>query len=57
MRLMSDLHKQVNAATVDPGFIVSERKKLALDQREAAKFLVATLAPFRAAKTAKPIPH
>ena len=36
MLLMSDLHKQVNAAIVDPGFIVSERKKLSQDQREAA---------------------
>ena len=36
MRLMGDFHKQVNAAIVDPGFIVSVRKKLALDQREAA---------------------
>ena len=37
MRLMGDFHKQVNAAIVDPGFIVSVRKKLALDQREAAE--------------------
>ena len=29
--------RQVNAAIVDPGFIVSVRKKLALDQREAAE--------------------
>ena len=28
--------KQVNAAIVDPNFIASVRKKLALDQREAA---------------------
>ncbi len=30
-------HKQVNAAIVDPDFIVRVRKKLALDQREAAE--------------------
>lgn len=30
-------HKQVNAAIVDPAFIASVRKKLALDQREAAE--------------------
>ena len=30
-------NKQVNAAMVDPGFIVSVRKKLALGQREAAE--------------------
>lgn len=29
--------KQVNASIVDPGFIMSVRKKLALDQREAAE--------------------
>ena len=29
--------KQVNASFVDPAFIVSVRKKLALDQREAAE--------------------
>ncbi|WP_420994012.1 type II TA system antitoxin MqsA family protein [Cupriavidus sp. 30B13] len=30
-------HKQVNAAIVDPGFIAGVRKRLALDQREAAE--------------------
>ncbi len=34
---MLDFHKQINAAIVDPQFIVSVRKKLALDQREAAE--------------------
>lgn len=29
--------KQVNAAIFDPGFIIAVRKKLALDQREAAQ--------------------
>jgi HTH-type transcriptional regulator/antitoxin MqsA len=33
---MLEFNKQVNAAIVDPGFIASVRKKLALDQREAA---------------------
>ena len=37
MRLMGDFHRQVNVAMVDPDFIVSVRKKLALDQREAAE--------------------
>jgi len=37
MREMRAFSKQVNAAIVDPGFIVSVRKKLALDQREAAE--------------------
>lgn len=35
--LMLAFNKQVNASIVDPGFIASVRKKLALDQREAAE--------------------
>ena len=34
---MSTFNKQVNASIVDPAFIVSVRKKLALGQREAAE--------------------
>jgi HTH-type transcriptional regulator/antitoxin MqsA len=34
---MLAFNRQVNAAIVDPGFIVGVRKKLALDQREAAE--------------------
>jgi HTH-type transcriptional regulator/antitoxin MqsA len=37
MREMRAFSKQVNAAIVDPDFIASVRKKLALDQREAAE--------------------
>ena len=37
MREMQAFNKQVNAAIVDPGFIASVRKKLGLDQREAAE--------------------
>lgn len=37
MKLMNEFNKQVNAASVDPAFITSVRKKLALDQREAAE--------------------
>ena len=39
-RVMSEMRafsKQINAAIVDPEFIASVRKKLALDQREAAE--------------------
>lgn len=39
-RVMSEMQafsKQVNAAIVDPGFIVAVRKKLNLDQRQAAE--------------------
>lgn len=35
--MMLEFNKQVNASIVDPEFIVSVRKKLALDQREAAE--------------------
>ncbi|MEG1080095.1 MAG: type II toxin-antitoxin system MqsA family antitoxin [Pseudomonas sp.] len=34
---MLAFNRQVNATTVDPGFIAAVRKKLALDQREAAE--------------------
>lgn len=37
MREMRAFSKRVNAAIVDPEFIASVRKKLALDQREAAE--------------------
>lgn len=37
MREMRTFSKQVNAAIVDPGFIATVRKKLDLDQREAAE--------------------
>ena len=37
MREMHTFNKQVNAAIVDPGFILSVRKKLDLGQREAAE--------------------
>jgi len=35
--LMLEFNKQVNASIVDPEFIASVRKKLNLDQREAAE--------------------
>jgi len=35
--LMLEFNKQVNATIVDPAFIVGVRKKLRLDQREAAE--------------------
>ena len=37
MTMMLEFNKQVNAATIDPEFIVMVRKKLGLDQREAAE--------------------
>jgi HTH-type transcriptional regulator/antitoxin MqsA len=35
--LMLEFNKQVNASIVDPEFIITVRKKLALDQREASE--------------------
>jgi HTH-type transcriptional regulator/antitoxin MqsA len=35
--VMLEFNKQVNASIVDPGFIARVRKKLALDQRQAAE--------------------
>lgn len=37
MALMLEFNKQVNASIVHPNFITSVRKKLALDQKEAAE--------------------
>jgi len=37
MNFMLEFNKQVNASIVDPEFIARVRKKLALDQREAAQ--------------------
>ena len=37
MREMQAFNKQVNGSIVDPDFITQVRKKLALDQREAAE--------------------
>lgn len=37
MAMMLEFNKQVNAALIDPAFIVRVRKKLGLDQREAAE--------------------
>lgn len=37
MDLMQEFNKQVNASIVDPRFIADVRKKLHLDQREAAE--------------------
>ncbi len=41
MREMQAFARQVNVGIVDPAFIVKVRKKLALDQRQAAESLAA----------------
>jgi HTH-type transcriptional regulator/antitoxin MqsA len=56
MREMQAFNKQVNAATVDPGFITSVRKKLALGQREAAQLFGGGVNAFSRYETGKTRP-
>ena len=49
-------NKQVNAATVDPAFIVKVRKKLALGQREAAELFGGGINAFSRYETGKTKP-
>lgn len=53
---MLDFNKQVNASIVDPGFIVGVRKKLALDQREAAEIFGGGINAFSRYETGKTKP-
>ena len=54
--MMLDFNKQVNASVVDPEFIVSVRKKLALDQREAAELFGGGVNAFSRYENGKTIP-
>ncbi len=56
MREMREFTKQVNAAIVDPEFIVKVRKKLALDQREAAEIFGGGVNAFSRYETGKTKP-
>ena len=56
MREMRAFSKQVNASIVDPGFIVSVRKKLVLDQREAAEIFGGGVNAFSRYETGKTKP-
>lgn len=56
--LMLEFNKQVNASIVDPEFISSVRKKLALDQREAAQIFgggVNAFSRYESGKTKPPL--
>ncbi len=53
---MKAFHKQVNAAIVDPAFIVQVRKKLALGQREAAEIFGGGVNAFSRYETGKTKP-
>jgi len=54
--LMLEFNKQVNAAIVDPEFIVSVRKKLNLDQRQAAEIFGGGVNAFSRYETGKTKP-
>lgn len=56
MREMRAFSKQVNAAIIDPGFIADVRKKLALDQREAAELFGGGVNAFSRYETGKTKP-
>jgi HTH-type transcriptional regulator/antitoxin MqsA len=53
MREMGAFAKQVNAASIDPAFIVRVRKKLKLDQREAAEIFGGGVNAFSRYETGK----
>lgn len=56
MREMRAFSKQVNAALVDPNFIADVRKKLVLDQREAAELFGGGVNAFSRYETGKTKP-
>ena len=56
MDLMNEFNRQVNAAIVDPAFIAGVRKKLALDQREAAEIFGSGVNAFSRYETGKTKP-
>lgn len=58
MNLMLEFNKRVNGSMIDPEFIVSVRKKLNLDQREAAELFgggVNAFSRYENGKTKPPI--
>ena len=56
MDLMNEFNRQVNAAIVDPAFIAGVRKKLDLDQREAAEIFGGGVNAFSRYETGKTKP-
>lgn len=58
MALMLEFNKKVNAELIDPEFIAGVRKKLALDQRQAAEIFgggVNAFSRYEAGKTKPPV--
>ena len=56
MRAMQSFHREVNAGLVDPAFVAKVRKKLALDQREAAEIFGGGVNAFSRYETGKTRP-
>lgn len=56
MDLMLDFNKRINSASVDPQFIVAVRKKLSLDQRQAAEIFGGGVNAFSRYETGKTKP-
>jgi transcriptional regulator with XRE-family HTH domain len=56
MALMQAFARKVNASLVDPGFIAGVRRKLALDQREAAEIFGGGVNAFSRYETGKARP-
>jgi len=56
MALMLEFNKQINASIIDPNFIAQVRKKLALDQREAAEIFGGGINAFSRYETGKTKP-
>ncbi|WP_042883839.1 type II TA system antitoxin MqsA family protein [Cupriavidus necator] len=56
MKLMNAFSRQVNAAFVDPAYIAGVRKKLRLDQREAAEIFGGGVNAFSRYETGKTKP-
>lgn len=56
MKLMNAFSREVNAAFVDPAYIVGVRKKLRLDQREAAEIFGGGVNGFSRYETGKTKP-
>jgi HTH-type transcriptional regulator / antitoxin MqsA len=56
MQLMREFTLQINAALVDPSFIMGVRKKLTLDQREAAQIFGGGVNAFSRYETGKTKP-
>jgi HTH-type transcriptional regulator/antitoxin MqsA len=54
--MMMEFNKQVNASIVDPAFIAGVRRKLALDQREAAEIFGGGVNAFSRYETGKTRP-